>query len=114
MTTINVFVLLAFLCLVSIIPLFVFGHEFSHIYFNDFRWSGYCFLNCPNTSESVYTGFGGKTDSPSSPPIIGVFLNKPYNNLATDESIANGVGFVFASSPIIGLVFLFLCLWKTF
>lgn len=114
MTTIKVFLLLTFICLISIIPLFVFGHEFSHIYFNDFRWSGYCFLDCPNTSESVYTGFGGENDSPNSPPIVGVFLNKPYNDLAINESLADGVGFGFAFSPIIGLFGFVLLKRKTF
>ena len=114
MTTIKVFLLLTLVCLISIIPLFVFGHEFSHVYFNDFRWSGYCFLDCPNTSESVYTGFGGENDSPNSPPVVGVFLNKPYEEKAVDESLADGVGLIFAFSPIIGLVFLLGVLWKTF
>lgn len=83
--------LFCFLFVVGFIFVFGFGHEFGHIALNDFRWTGKtCFLNCQELESEDYKF------NHESTPLIGVELKKPFNELATNESVCDLVGLIFS------------------
>lgn len=103
----NRIILSTFLFSVLSVPCFVFFHEFTHVYENDFRFSKFCFLDCPSSSEVGYTNFGeNKVDQGS--PIAGVWLDEPKNVRAVDEGLANGVGLISVVGLFVSCLFLIL------
>lgn len=78
-------------------PLFILGHEFGHVAFNDFRWTGRaCLLNCDSLESGDYKFSSGT-------PLAGVELVEPFNELAVNEGACDVVGTLFV---LIGLMLL--------
>jgi hypothetical protein len=85
--------------LISFITL-VIAHEGTHIALNEFRFTGFCFLNCPPVES---TGLLGNTFT-TAPP-IGIYLTKPINPLAANELIAGWTGIItFLITFTIGII----------
>ena len=92
--------LLCFLIFVGTFFSFMLGHEFGHVFFNDFRWTGRaCFLNCGELESENYKFNSNQT------PITGVELIAPFNELAVDEGACDLVGYGFAGLFLVSGLF---------